>query len=156
VAASLCGCRGYTSMAEWGRTYGAAISQALGFTRGQTPYAATFSLLFRRLDREALEGCLSGWVEQLVAALPEDAPPVLPGAAMDGKTLRGSRTCFAACLPSTCRASLAGDWSHGVQPVCGYPGGYEATSGKRLWNRGTQALVRRFAYNSLAPARRAR
>jgi predicted transposase YbfD/YdcC len=91
VAATLCGYRSYSAMAEWGRTYGSAISRALGFTRAQTPCAATFSLLFRKLDLAALEACLGSWAEQVLAALPAADGPQLPGLALDGKTLRGSR-----------------------------------------------------------------
>jgi predicted transposase YbfD/YdcC len=91
VAATLCGYRSYSAMAEWGRTYGAAICAALGFTRAQPPCAATFYHLFRRLDRAALEACLGRWVQQVLAALPPLDPPVVPGLALDGKTLRGSR-----------------------------------------------------------------
>jgi predicted transposase YbfD/YdcC len=90
-AATLCGYRSYSAMAEWGRTYGVEIRRALGFTRDQAPCAATFYQLFRRLDRVALEACLGSWVEQVLLALPKDAAAVLPGVAMDGKTLRGSR-----------------------------------------------------------------
>jgi predicted transposase YbfD/YdcC len=50
--------------------------------------AATFCLLFRRLDRQALEACLGRWVAQVLAAVPA---PRRPGLAIDGKTLRGSR-----------------------------------------------------------------
>ena len=90
VAATLCGYRSYTAMAEWGRTYGDVLGQALGFTRRQTPCAATFYHLFRRLEREALEACLSRWETAVLAALPGDTAP-LPALAIDGKTLRGSR-----------------------------------------------------------------
>jgi predicted transposase YbfD/YdcC len=91
-AATLCGYRSYSAMAEWGRTYGVAIRRALGFTRDQSPGAATFYQLFGRLDRVALEACLGQWVEQVVAALPEEEEvPAPAGVAIDGKTLRGSR-----------------------------------------------------------------
>jgi len=92
-AATLCGYRSYSAMAEWGRTYGVEIRRALGFTREQSPCAATFYQLFRRLDRVALEACLGRWAQQALAVLPkaeeEAAGPA--GVAMDGKTLRGSR-----------------------------------------------------------------
>jgi predicted transposase YbfD/YdcC len=90
-AATLCGYRSYSAMAEWGRTYGVEIRRALGFTRDHSPCAATFYQLFRRLDGVALEVCLGRWVEQILLALPKDEAAVLPGVAMDGKTLRGSR-----------------------------------------------------------------
>lgn len=41
VAATLCGCTSYTAIADWGRTHGAPISAALGFTRERSPCAAT-------------------------------------------------------------------------------------------------------------------
>lgn len=91
VAATLCGYRSYGAIAEWGRSYGEAISRALGFTREQTPCAATFYHLFRRVDRVALERCLGQWAQQVLAATPTTAPPALPGVAVDGKSLRGSR-----------------------------------------------------------------
>jgi predicted transposase YbfD/YdcC len=78
-------------MAEWGRTHGAALGQALGFTRSQTPCAATFYHLFRRLERGALEACLGGWESAVLAALPGATASALPALAIDGKTLRGSR-----------------------------------------------------------------
>ncbi|MGH2346102.1 MAG: ISAs1 family transposase [Chloroflexota bacterium] len=91
VAATLCGARSYTAMAEWGRLHGAVLSRALGFTREQTPCTATFFQLFRRLDRVALDACLGHWQAQVLAALPAEAGPVVQGMAIDGKTLRGSR-----------------------------------------------------------------
>ncbi len=90
-AATLCGYRSYSAMAEWGRTYGVEIRRALGFTRDHSPCAATFYQLFRRLDRVALEVCLGRWVVQVLRALPKDGATVQPGLALDGKTLRGSR-----------------------------------------------------------------
>lgn len=91
IAATLCGAQGYCAMAEWGCTQGAEMARALGFTRAQTPCAATFYLLFRRLDRQALEACLGRWVAQVLAALPPTEAGGPPGLAIDGKTLRGSR-----------------------------------------------------------------
>lgn len=91
VAATLCGYRSYTAMAEWGRIYDADLSRALGFTREQTPCAATFFQLFRRLDRVALDACLGRWQALVLAALSADEAPVVRAVAIDGKTLRGSR-----------------------------------------------------------------
>jgi len=91
VAATLCGAQGYCAMAEWGRSQGAELARSLGFTRARTPCAATFCLLLRRLDRQALEACLGQWVAQVLAALPPAKAGGPPGLAIDGKTLRGSR-----------------------------------------------------------------
>jgi hypothetical protein len=89
-AATLCGAKSYAAIAEWGRNYGADLARALGFPHGKTPCAATFFLLFRRLDRAALEAVLSAWAGTLLEQLPP--PKGRPDAlAIDGKTLRGSR-----------------------------------------------------------------
>jgi len=89
-AATLCGAKGYGAIAEWGRNYGADLARALGFTRDKTPCAATFFLLFRRLDRVALEAALSAWAGSILEQLP---PPkgAVDALAIDGKTLRGSK-----------------------------------------------------------------
>jgi len=90
VVATLCGAKGYTAIAEWGRNYGGAFSRALGFTRSKTPCASTFFLALRDLDRHAFERLLSAWAEGALAATP---PPKgeREALAIDGKTVRGSK-----------------------------------------------------------------
>jgi predicted transposase YbfD/YdcC len=90
-AATLCGYRSSAAVAEWGHTYGADLRHALGFTRAQTPCAATFYQRFRRRDRAALACCLGRWVAQVLAAVPASATAQAQGVAREGKTLRGSR-----------------------------------------------------------------
>lgn len=65
--ATLCGYRSYGAMAEWGRHYGRAVREALGFTHPRPPSAATLHRVLRRLDRRQVEAV-----------------------AHDGKRLRGS------------------------------------------------------------------
>ena len=95
--AMLCGAESYSAIADWGREFDDALVRALGFTHLPTPCAATFWLAFRRLDREAVEGVLGAWAEDVLSALPAaappapPAPPLLEAVALDGKTLRGSR-----------------------------------------------------------------
>jgi DDE_Tnp_1-associated len=90
VAATLCGAQGYGAIAEWGRSHGAELARALGFTREKTPCAGALHYLFARLDRQVLERVLSAWAETVLAALP--APKGIREAlAIDGKTLRGSK-----------------------------------------------------------------
>lgn len=85
-AATLCGARSYSAMAEWARNYDPALLRALGFTRATAPCAATFFLVFRALDRDAFEQVLGRWAAAVLADRgSRDA------LALDGKTLRGSR-----------------------------------------------------------------
>jgi predicted transposase YbfD/YdcC len=76
-------------MAEWGRNYGARLTQALGFLR-QPPCAATLHTVLSGVDREALEAKLGAWAEGLLAATPA-FPDAREGVAVDGKTRRGSQ-----------------------------------------------------------------
>ena len=88
-AASLCGYRSYSAIAEWGRNYDPVFLQALGFTRQTAPCAATFFQAFRKLDRNEVERILGAWAEEVLAAT---APvPGEEALALDGKTLRGSK-----------------------------------------------------------------
>jgi hypothetical protein len=86
----LCGYRSYSAIADWGRCYGQKLARALGFTRDQTPCAATLHHVLRQLDGSLVEAALGAWAESVLTTLPPAAgePEAL---AIDGKTLRGSR-----------------------------------------------------------------
>ena len=88
VIAIMCGYRSYSAIAQWGRTYSPALIQALGFTRAQTPCAATLHNLFKRLDINKLEAVLSQWVTQTLQSVSGASGAM--AVAIDGKTLRGS------------------------------------------------------------------
>jgi predicted transposase YbfD/YdcC len=92
--ATLCGARSYSAVAEWGHTYrevDPALLRSLGLGRHGPPSSATIHRIFRRIDVDALEWALGHWAQAVLAALP--APEgYLEGIAMDGKTLRGTRT----------------------------------------------------------------
>lgn len=90
-AAMLCGYRSYGAIAEWGRNYDPALVRALGFTRPKSPCGTTLFNLLRRLDRARLEAVLGGWAEEVLAAS-APAEGEGDGIALDGKTLRGSRS----------------------------------------------------------------
>src|SRR5688572_17408367 len=68
--AMLCGFRSYSTMAEWGRTYGPELMRALGFTRVEGPSVGTLHAVLRHLDRDALEAKLGAWAETVLAAAP--------------------------------------------------------------------------------------
>jgi predicted transposase YbfD/YdcC len=75
-------------MAEWGRNYGDALLEALGFTHG-APSAATLHRVLRALDRARVEAALGSWAEEVLAALPARRGQP-EGLSVDGKALRGS------------------------------------------------------------------
>lgn len=81
VCAMLCGARSLYAIAQWGREH-RQVARALGFVRGTTPCVATWHLLFKRLDRAALERVLGQWFQDQGMVEGE-------GLAVDGKTLRG-------------------------------------------------------------------
>jgi predicted transposase YbfD/YdcC len=88
--AMLCGYRSYSAIADWGRCYGQKLARALGFTRDETPCAATLYHVLRQLDGPLVEARLGAWANSVLTALPP-APGELEAMAIDGKTLRGSR-----------------------------------------------------------------
>jgi predicted transposase YbfD/YdcC len=79
--AMMCGAKGYTAIAEWGRNYGKEISKALGFTHEKTPCSATFCNIFRKLEIQLMESILGQWADSISSAV---------GISIDGKTLHGS------------------------------------------------------------------
>ena len=85
LALAVCAMRGdgrrRYAIAQGGREH-PELTQALGFTRAQTPCVATLHHVFRRLDVAAFEDALTRWA---LAAAP-DPRSVLAG---DGKALRG-------------------------------------------------------------------
>jgi hypothetical protein len=88
VVAMPCDRDGLRSVARWGREQGAEVAARLGFTRAQTPCAATLHRGLRGLDAAACEQIVAAWMRDVAAALGVRAP--LPAIAIAGKTLRGS------------------------------------------------------------------
>src|SRR4051812_33174044 len=82
VVALLAGRTTLQGIAQFGRDHGTALAHALGFRRGKTPCQATFSRVFRRLDVDAFEAVLGGWIRDRSADLGEQL-------CLDGKAVRG-------------------------------------------------------------------
>ncbi len=83
-AAALGGARSLTAMSQWGREHGQAVLAQLGFSHFPGPCVATLHRTFSRLDVQALEKVLTEWLQMALG--------IKGGLALDGKTLRGSRT----------------------------------------------------------------
>lgn len=88
AAATLCGYRSYSAIAEWGRNYGADLARALGFSHEKTPCASTLHTIFRLLDKQVFERELGSWAELVTG---ESLSQELDAIAIDGKSLRGSQ-----------------------------------------------------------------
>lgn len=88
VIAMMCGCRSYTAIAQWGRTYHSDLPKALGFTHTKMPCASTLHYVFKDLDASALENKLTQWAIVILENLPPDTDT--DALAIDGKTLCGS------------------------------------------------------------------
>ena len=82
VCAMLCGARSLYAISQWGRDHGSPMARALGFRRERTPAVSTLHEVFKRLDREAFEQALGGWLQ-------ERGMKSVEAVAVDGKTLRG-------------------------------------------------------------------
>jgi hypothetical protein len=81
---TVCGCSSLTAIAQWGREQGKPLLTRMGFARFPAPCFATFHRIFRHLDVEVLEDALTRWLQTWL--------PPGGGLALDGKTLRGSRS----------------------------------------------------------------
>jgi predicted transposase YbfD/YdcC len=81
----MCGYKSYRAFSEWGRNYGKEFMEAMGFTHVMGPCAATFSIIFRKINVKLLEKKIGEWAESLLCALKGN-----DNIALDGKTARGS------------------------------------------------------------------
>src|SRR4051794_24799329 len=88
--AMLCGARGQSAIADWGKHHGRPWRRRLGFPRDRAPSQPTLSRLFVRIPHKTVEAALGRWAEQALRCCPP-ATGVLEGIALDGKALRGSR-----------------------------------------------------------------
>src|SRR6476646_5027555 len=67
VAAMLCGARSLYAVAQWARERVEEDAEALvplGLPAGRSPSVATLHRVFKRLDVEAFEQALAGWLER--------------------------------------------------------------------------------------------
>ncbi|QSB14172.1 ISAs1 family transposase [Natronosporangium hydrolyticum] len=89
VCAVVAGCRSYVAIAEWVADAPAATVAALGMDPDRRPSEAMIRRLLQSLDPNLLTAAVSGWLANRLATA---APPTRRAVAVDGKTLRGSRS----------------------------------------------------------------
>ena len=83
------GAEDWVDVSEWGKFKLAWLRRFLPFEHGVASHD-TFSRVFAMLDSARFEACFRGWMAQLCPSLAQQH------IALDGKTLRGSRTANAA------------------------------------------------------------
>ena len=93
VVAVLCGARSNEAIGRWAGRAGGAELRAPGATRWRghwlRPDATTIARAIDRLDPDAFDDAVYGWLNDVVAdSEPADAP--VTGLAVDGKTVRGA------------------------------------------------------------------
>jgi predicted transposase YbfD/YdcC len=89
VCAVVAGYRSYAAIAEWVADVPAATIQALGIAADRRPSEAMIRRLLQALDPDLLTTVIGAW---LASRTPVDIPAGRRAIAVDGKTLRGSRT----------------------------------------------------------------
>ncbi|MET7951861.1 ISAs1 family transposase [Micromonospora sp. NPDC005324] len=93
VCAVAAGYRSYSAIAEWIVDVPAATAVALGIAPDRHPSEAMIRRLLQALDPDLLTAAANGWLGTRTVAT---APAQRRAIAVDGKTLRGSRTTDAA------------------------------------------------------------
>ncbi|WP_308159749.1 ISAs1 family transposase [Micromonospora sp. C81] len=89
VCAVVAGYRSYSAIAEWVADVPDETAEALGITADRRPSEAMIRRLLQALDPDVLTTAISGW---LVGQAATSASGSRRAIAIDGKTLRGSRT----------------------------------------------------------------
>ena len=87
--ALLCNYQTPKAISEWVDNYGRKYLALFGFTYPEPPGQATWYRVLGAIDWEALEARITQWALQVLQVLA--CHSTLPGIAIDGKTLRGSK-----------------------------------------------------------------
>lgn len=104
ICAVVAGYRSYTAIAEWVADLPGETATLLGLDAHRRPSEAMIRRLLQALDPDLLAAAIGRW---LAARIPAPPPGSRPAVAVDGKTLRGSRT-----RDSTARHVLAAADQH--------------------------------------------
>jgi predicted transposase YbfD/YdcC len=93
VCAVVAGYRSYTAIAEWVGDVPATTALTLGINPDRRPSEAMIRRLLQALDPDLLTAAIGDWLTTRVATTQPAAQPTVKRAiAVDGKTLRGSRS----------------------------------------------------------------
>ena len=108
--AMMCGCNHIREIERWGKEHRWELSERLGFRRNRMPSEAELRNILKRVDIKAFTRIVCEWGEATLQTL---GKAELVAIAVDGKTIRGSRT---ADLPALHLLSALG---HEIQVVLG-------------------------------------
>lgn len=89
VCAVVAGYRSYTAIGEWVADLPAGTALLLGIDTNRRPSEAMIRRLLQAVDPDLLAAAIGTW---LATRIPEPAPGSRRAIAVDGKTIRGSRT----------------------------------------------------------------
>jgi predicted transposase YbfD/YdcC len=104
AGAVLAGARSLIAIGEWIDDAPQSVLGLLGFPADPltgvrpTPHAATVRRLLQRLDGDALDAAISAFLQTRGPSPQPDEQPKLRAVAVDGKTVRGSRTAIATAI----------------------------------------------------------
>lgn len=107
VTATVAGCRSFAAIGQWAAETTADKLLSFGLTSGGAPDESTLRKLFARLDADALDQALGGWMWTRTFTV--DGRRVI---ALDGKTVRGART-----RPDGKASHLVAAFDHGAGAV---------------------------------------
>ena len=108
--AMMCGCNHIREIGRWGKEHRWELSERLGFRRNRMPCEKEFRDILKRLDIGAFTRIVAEWGEATLHRLGKEERVAI---AIDGKTVRGSRT---GELPAI---HLLSALSHEIQVVLG-------------------------------------
>ena len=89
VCAVVAGYRSYAAIGEWIADLPDDVASTLGIDSARRPSEAMIRRLLQALDGDKLAAVVGTW---LASRMPAPAPGLRPAIAVDGKTIRGSRT----------------------------------------------------------------
>ena len=107
VTATLAGCRSFAAIGQWAAETAVEKLASFGLSGGSAPDESMLRKLFARLDADALDQALGGWMWTRTFTVEQRRV-----IAIDGKTIRGACTCAGGKAPH-----LVAAFDHGAGVV---------------------------------------